>query len=216
MNVSKTPSGAFGVDETAVPLTYDSFLRVLGLGGLDPRLGGPHKKAQLFRLTLEYLDGKQLLESHDGDRPSLGQLELRLPGTSFVVRLSEATQEELYAFVTVAFMLVTTGHVDVQSLTAVAVAAVVARTRRLRPQYGERSVVDALAQARRPTLGEALRILFGKPCRYPKSNCRFIDDQGGHCTLTIDQIEQIVADLAERKIVRRLNSVAPYEYGLVV
>jgi hypothetical protein len=34
--------------------------------------------------------------------------------------------------------------------------------------------------------------------------------------LTIEQIEQIVADLAERKIVRRLNSVAPYEYGLVV
>jgi hypothetical protein len=77
---------------------------------------------------------------------SAGELPLRIPGTSLVVRLTGPVEAELKALIAVGAYILGSGHLDPQAITLVAATALMARIRKLDADLGERSVVDALGE----------------------------------------------------------------------
>jgi hypothetical protein len=143
-------------------------------------------------------------------------LPLKMPGTSAVVRLGKSDRDELECLLGLALCVVNMGTIDVKSVTVARPVALSSRVGRLRKEYGERSIFDALGEVDRPTIRDVTLALYGKPCRYPKTDCRFRNHDGKECAILRDQVEKTIEDLAARRILRRRNAVEPYEYSAVI
>jgi hypothetical protein len=133
-----------------------------------------------------------------------------VPGTSAVVRLGKPDRNELEVLLDLALYVVNMGTIDVKSVAVSALVSLSRRVGRLRKEYGERSIFDALGEVDRPTIRDVTIALYGKPCRYPKTDCRFRNRDGKECAILKDQAEKTIEDLAARRILRRRNAVEPY------
>lgn len=198
-----------------ITLTPDSFLAALGLGDLEKRLRSAEERQALFELTIEYLK-----ENGQGSTASLptstssSELQLKVPGVALVVRLNAPTREELVALIALAYFVFGTGGIDVRSVALAGLTGLLARMRRLRAQYGERSIIEALADLHRPTAGQITLALFGRPCRFPDADCRFMEGSSLRCAISNEDVTKIATDLVTRGLLRRLNAVEPYEFGV--
>lgn len=199
-----------------VVLTPDSFLGSLGLSSLEHRLRDPAQRDLLFRLAVDFLKDHVPPAHSPKTDIAINELPLKVPGTSIVVRLGKLEQGELEKLLVLALYVAGTGSIDVKSVTVAGLVALRDRVDRLRKEYGESSIFDVLGEVDRPTIRDVTLALHGKPCRYPKADCRFRNHDGEECSISKDQVEKTVEDLVVRRILRRRNAVDPYEYSAVI
>jgi hypothetical protein len=168
----------------------------------------------LFRITVDYLATQGAVGGVTTHESWLSEASSRIPGTAVVVRLSKPTSDELKALVVAAAALIAIGSADAKTITVAAAIAMMNRIKKARKEYGEVSILDAIAELRRPTAEAVSTFLFGNPCRYPGSECRFIS-QNGDCSISRDAVTATMADMTRTGILRQKNSVEPIEYGIV-
>jgi len=147
---------------------------------------------------------------------AMGELSLKVPGTAIIVRLGSPGKQELAAVLGLACYMFGSGMLDAKSITLVGVMAVLSRVRSLRAEFGERSIIDALGEVDRKTKENVTVALYGKPCRYPRANCRYLASDGRHCAIETSQVSATIDDLVHRNILRSRSAVEPIEYGLVI
>ena len=203
------------MNESIATLTPDTFLNVLGLREVEQQLRGVDQREALFKLTVAFLKERALPAEVLPNNASLAEFPLRVPGTAVVVRLSGSVQQEVAALLGVAGYLLGSGMLDAKSVTLVGVMALLTRLRKLRTDFGERSIVDVLGEVDRKTARNVASLLYGKPCRYPRSNCRYRAPNGEHCIIGLNQVEATLNDLVERNILRRLTAAEPTEFTVV-
>jgi len=197
-----------------IEISKDSFLRALELSDVESRLSGPDERDFLFRIVLETLASRGI-ETLDSTTNEPGfELPMRVPGTSFVVRLDRPTQNELALLVSVAFVVAGDGHVDPKTVAATALAGLLARVKKLNTAEGERSVFEAVRQASPPTAKTITLALHGRPCRHPSVQCRFMAGDALNCGIDLTGAEATLLALVEKNVLVRRNSVEPREYGV--
>ena len=179
------------------------------------KLNGANQQSALFWLAISFLRERAVVaEAPEPELPP-GTLAMRIPRTAFVVRLSGPVQDELKQVLAVGAYVLGTGKLDAQALTLVSVMALLTRLRKLNVDYGERSIVDALDEVTEKSARQVGLQLFGKPCRYRQSNCRYRGPDSDSCNISVDQVRGILVDLVERSVLRKLTSVEPAEYSVI-
>lgn len=202
------------MSESASVLTPDTFLRVLGLPDIERKLNGAAQRAVLFALVTQFV-GDQGCAGTSAPLAPAGELPLRIPGTSLVVRLTGPVEAELKALIAVGAYILGSGHPNPQAITLVAATALLARIRKLDADLGERSVIDVLGEPGKKSARDIMLKLYGKPCRHPRANCRFRADDQAHCAISLDTTKAILDGLAEQGILRTLPYIDPPEYTVV-
>jgi hypothetical protein len=200
-------------NDQLVRISRDSFIEPLGLPDVGGALQDPAAVDALYQLASEYLAEEELIVSESPTDMSPNELPFKIPGTPLTVRMSQPTQEELTAILSIA-VLVLGAHAP-DELTLAGALAALGRVRLLRARYGERSMVEALSEAKPPTPENVVLVLYGKPCRYPDADCRFMAGSSV-CGLSREGAAKTLSFLVERKVLRRLNATEPFEYALVV
>jgi hypothetical protein len=203
------------MSESASVLTPDTFLQVLGLPDIERKLNGSEQRIALFALAAEFLGDQAVFPGTPAPPMPTGELPLRIPGTSLVVRLTGPVEAELKALIAVGAYILGSGHPDPQAITLVAATALLTRIRKLDVDLGERSVVDALGEPGGKSARGIMLKLFGRPCRHPGSNCRFRADGQGHCAISLDTTKAILEGLTAQGVLRTLPYINPPEYGVV-
>lgn len=203
------------MSEPTKVLTPDTFLQTLGVPDIGTKLVGADQRSALFWLAIGFL--RERTEVAKAPEPKLppGTLAWKIPKTAFVVRLSGQVQGEIKQVLAVGAYIIGTGKLDAQALTLVGVMALLTRLRKLNADYGERSIVDALDEVTEKSARRVGLQLFGKPCRYPGSNCRYRKPGGDSCNISLDQIQHTLEDLVGRGILRKLTSAEPVEYAVI-
>ena len=196
-------------------LTPDTFLRTLGMPDVVTKLNGADQQSALFWLAIGFLRERAMVAKAPEPELPPGTLGMRIPRTAFVVRLSGPVQDELKQVLAVGAYILGTGKLDAQALTLVSVMALLTRLRKLNVDYGERSIVDALDEVTEKSARRVGLQLFGKPCRYPQSNCRYRGSDSDNCNISLDQVQGILEDLVERGVLRKLTSAEPAEYSVI-
>lgn len=203
------------MSESASVLTRDTFLQVLGLPDIERKLNGAEQRIALFALAAEFLGDQAVFPGTPAPSTPTGELPLRIPGTSLVVRLTGPVEAELKALIAVGAYILGSGHPDPQAITLVAATALLTRIRKLDVDLGERSVVDALGEPGGKSARGIMLKLFGRPCRHPRSNCHFRADEQGHCAISLDTTKAILEGLTAQGVLRTLPYINPPEYGVV-
>lgn len=203
------------MNEPVNVLTPDTFLQTLGLLDIERKLNGANQRSALFWLAIDFLRVRTVVTKAPEPEVPPGVLTMRIPRTAFVVRLSGPVQDEIKEILAVGAYILGAGKLDAQALTLVGVMALLTRLRKLNVDYGERSVVDALGEVTEKSARWVGLQLFGKPCRYPRSNCRYRGPDGDHCNISLDQTQATLEDLVGRGILRKLTSAEPAEYAVI-
>lgn len=203
--------------EQYVTITEDTFLTIL-LGPAASQLPNmaPAQKGDVYAVVVEYLRQQGQIVGRPGDVQLPNELPLKIPGAAFVVCLSMPTREELSALIALSVLLAGSGSVDLKGLGVTALLAALTRIRKLRAEYGERSIVDIIAQMAPVTARDIVLSLHGKPCRYPKGTCQFLAEDSMTCALSLEEASRTLSALVERRVVRTLNAVPPLQFGLVL
>jgi hypothetical protein len=203
------------MSESASVLTPDTFLQVLGLPDVERKLNGAEQRTALFALATQFLGDQTVFPGTPAPPTPTGELPLRIPGTSLVVRLTGPVEAELKALIAVGAYILGSGHPDPQAITLVAATALLARIRKLDADLGERSVVDALGEPGEKSARGIMLKLYGRPCRHPRSNCRFRADDQVHCAISLDTTKVILEGLTAQGVLRTLPYINPPEYTVV-
>lgn len=194
-------------------ITRDTLLKQLNLPRLERLLPSPRQRERLFEIVAEYIENEALPLAVTQEPREQSGLPARIAGTSFHLRLSMPTAEELKEVtIAAAGLIAATGQADLKAITAAAVMSLRNRLSRARVDYGERSVVDVLMEARASlTADEVLIRLFGQSCRYPRSSCRH-QSAARDCTLNSQGLAAVLASLEGRGVLVAEQAVAPTEY----
>jgi len=203
------------MSESASILTPDTFLQVLGLPDIERKLNGAEQRIALFALAAEFLGDQAVFPGTTAPPTPTGELPLRILGTSLVVRLTGPVEAELKALIAVGAYILGSGHPDPQAITLVAATALLTRIRKLDVDLGERSVVDALGEPGGKSARGIMLKLYGRPCRHPRSNCRFRAGDQVHCAISLDTTKAILEGLTAQGVLRTLPYINPPEYGVV-
>lgn len=173
---------------------------------------------ELFRLVIDYATPRGLLRPVTSENAALAELSSRVFRSAFVIRLSEPTTEELKALVTAGAVVIALGGGDTKATIPVAAAALVRRLKKAQKEYGEVSILDAVQELQRqsllPTADSVSRFLFGNPCRYPASGCRYIASNGT-CSFRPDAVSTTMQAMVKDEKLLAKNSVEPIEYAIV-
>ncbi|GAB3988292.1 hypothetical protein GCM10029978_110300 [Actinoallomurus acanthiterrae] len=196
-------------------LTQETFLRVLGLSEIENGLRSPDDRHALYTAAIELVRQSRIMVESPDWTPASTSLDLRVPGTSIIIRLSRWQKEELTGAITAAAMVIGMAQSDPKTLTAAGVLALATRVSRLRAEYGERSIIEVLPSPARPTAAAITLLLHGNPCRHPESGCRFRAADGRHCAISREQVKETANLLVERGVLRVKNAVEPHEYAIV-
>jgi hypothetical protein len=203
------------MSESVSVLTPDTFLQVLGLPDIERKLNGAEQRIALFALAAEFLGHQAVFPGTTAAPTPTGELPLRIPGTSLVVRLTGPVEAELKALIAVGAYILGSGHPDPQAITLVAATALLTRIRKLDVDLGERSVVDALGEPGGKSGRGIMLKLYGRPCRHPRSNCRFRAGDQVHCAISLDTTKAILEGLTAQGVLRTLPYINPPEYTVV-
>jgi hypothetical protein len=202
--------------ENELILMPDNLFGALAIQDRESMLVRAADREALFGIAVEYFVQQGCIVRQDtGDASMHSELPLHIPGTAVTVRLGAPQREELVALIGAAALLVGAGKVDLRTITLATLSALLYRIRKVQAQYGERSVIEAISEIPRPTAEAIALDLFGKPCRFPETDCRYQSAHDVTCAITLDLVSATLADLEKRGIVRRLNAVDPIEFGLV-
>lgn len=203
------------MEQNEVTLTRDTFLRALDMPDVERVLGDADQRTALFGLAIDFLREKtevtRTLSVPDLPPGVLGAL---VPRTAFHVRLTGPIRDEVKEVLAVGAYILGTGRLDGHALTLVGVMALLTRLRKLNADYGERSIVDALGKADEKSAQRVTLQLNGKQCCYPQSSCRYRHSDG-NCIISLEQAQEVLNDLVDRGILRKLTSAEPVEYGVV-
>jgi hypothetical protein len=163
---------------------------------------------------VEYLHRQGLVLELATDMPAdtAQEVELRIPGTPLHVHVSAIKEPQLNEIITLFGGLGLGEHRFAITLTGL--QALGRRFSLLKSEFGERSIAEALNDAKPPTADAVAGVLHGAPCRHPRAGCRYMRD--GTCTIVEPAVTGTLEDLARRGIVHRLNAVAPYEYAVTI
>jgi hypothetical protein len=194
-------------------ISADHFLGPLGLPELRGAL--PQRRRELYEAIVEFLRGQGLVVDGATGAPAGAREEadLRIPGTPVHVHVSAIKEPQLNEIVTLLGGL-GLHHKGGYAITLAGLQALARLFSVLKTNYGERSVVEALTDAKPPTADAVTGVLHGAPCRHPGAKCRFMED--GTCTISRPAVATTLTDLDERGVVRRLNAVEPYEYAITI
>jgi hypothetical protein len=203
------------MSESASVLTPDTFLHVLGLPDIERKLNGAEQRTALFTLATQFLGDQAVFPGTPVPPTPAGELPLRIPGTSLVVRLTGPVEAELKALIAVGAYILGAGHPDPQAITLVAATALLTRIRKLDADLGERSVVDALGEPGGKSARGIMLKLYGRPCRHPRSDCRFRAGDQVHCAISLDTTKAILEGLTAQGVLRTLPYINPPEYTVV-
>lgn len=197
-----------------IVISADHFLGPLGLPELPGAL--PQRRRELYEAIVEYLQhGGRIIERAKGTPTGSAQeADLRIPGTPVHVHVSAIKEPHLNEIITLLAGLGLHEQGGEYALTFAGLQALARLFSVLKTEYGERSIVEALRAVKPATADAVTGVLHGAPCRHPPAKCRFMQD--GTCTILEPAVTTILADLASRGVVRRLNAVEPYEYALTV
>lgn len=191
-------------------ITSEHFLAPLGLPELNG--GSSERRRELFIAIVEFLATRDLLDERatPADRTP-DELHLRVPGTPVHVRLGAIGEPELREIVALVGGL---GLIDdpKTTITLTGLLALSRLVQKLRTEYGERSIVEAIKDAQPRTAAAITGILHGAPCRHPSAGCRFAVDRT--CGIELDTAAATLENLVERNVLRRLNAAEPYEYAV--
>lgn len=203
------------MNQEELTLTPDTFLRVLGVPNVEQVLGSAAHRKALFDLAMDFLR-EEAEVTRIWSYPDLppGTLGMLVPRTAFHVRLTGPVQDEVKQILAVGAYILGTGRLDGQALTLVGVTALLTRLRKLNADYGERSIVDALGKVTEKSAQRVTLQLNGKPCCYPQSSCRYRQSDG-NCVISPEQTQEVLNDLVDRGILRKLTSAEPVEYAVV-
>jgi len=203
--------------ETAAVMVIhsDNFLEIIGLSPAEVKLKTPEMRDNLFRIAREFLVERGLIASAPAERFALSEASMRVPGTAFTIRLSAPTSEELKALVAAAAAIMLLGGADPKTVTVTSAIALMNRVKKARTEYGETSILDAIRDLPRSTAKSVSKYLYGEPCRYPKSSCRYIA-ANGTCSFKPKAVAATMESMAARKILFAKNAVEPIEYGIVI
>lgn len=196
-----------------VLISRDSFLEPLGLGNLAGRITGRQARERVYELLVDYLRMAGLVEEREPDQVGLAELPLRIPGTPLTVRLAPTSQDSLELMG--GLIVAAVGHpvVGMGALTASGVLQAARRIRVSRAQFGERSVLDALAGGAQ-TAEDVVLALYNRPCRHLAAKCQFLDAATGLCALGKAEASAVLDDLVAQSVVRRRNPVPPIRYSI--
>lgn len=202
------------VSERSVIITPDTFFERLGIGWVEPELHGEDAARKAYSLIISYLQSRELATPLDVPPSTNEELPFKIPGVPFTVRLTDATDAEIGLIgVVIAFLMGADAHWE--EATPLGFLEIMRRVRRLRSEYGELSVFEALREAPRPTTRDAALQLYGKPCRQRNPQCQFYDTAGA-CAITLSAVEKIINALVHARVLRQLNAAPPFEYGVVL
>lgn len=193
-------------------ITAETYLKALGLERPPGTLTDPEHRAALYGLVIEFLADRDCAEPASGPTDASG-LDMRLMGTAVHVRLGAPTAEELRVFVALA-ALVLGAVLDPAAISAASVVSLKQRIGKTDARFGERSVVDAVLELGRATAADVVLRLYGKPCRHPSADCRYMRD--GVCGLDRKSAEALVEGLVTRRILRQLTPAPPIEYRIEI
>lgn len=196
-----------------VTITAEHFFGPLGLA--EPPQGTlPQRRRELFVALVELLDERGLVvreSAQPADRP-LREVDLRVPGTPIHVHLGAVGDTEIQEAIAIASGLGLLHQGGEVILTFAGLKKLLGLFSRLKTQYGERSVIEALRDARPPTADGVAGVLHGAACRHPNADCRY--NESGLCAITASVVEDTLTSLAARGVVVARNAVAPIEYGV--
>lgn len=190
-------------------------MQVLGLPDIERKLNGAEQRTALFTLATQFLGDQAVFPETPVPPTPAGELPLRIPGTSLVVRLTGPVEAELKALIAVGAYILGSGHPDPQGITLVAATALLTRIRKLDADLGERSVVDALGEPGGKSARGIMLKLYGRPCRHPRSDCRFRAGDQVHCAISLDTTKAILEGLTAQGVLRTLPYINPPEYTVV-
>ena len=194
----------------------ENFLGVLGLRGEQVGINSPKLRDDLYQLAVEYLEARELIV--DGPPKAAltpGELPVRIPKTSIVVRLGRPETDELKAIIAVGSALLVSGSYDSKTISLGVVLMVLNRLRNARREYGEVCILDVIPGALSAMVDNFVKALYGLPCRYPRAGCRFMTEDK-ICAMDRQQAEQTVQGMVNRRTLNRKNEADPIEYGLPV
>lgn len=197
-----------------VTVTRDSFLEPMGLTEVAAGLRSPEQVDALYRLVLEYAAEAGAVEDLPESGVGMGELPLRLPG-GYSLSLGKLDLGSMQTLLALGGVLLSMSFPPA-GITLAAVVLVQDRLTKLKAEYGERSVVDAVAETKPATVRDVTLALYGKPCRHPDAGCRFVAAATGTCGIGLDAVGTTLDALVERKVLARLNAVEPIEYGIAL
>jgi hypothetical protein len=191
-------------------ITAEHFLGPLSMPELQG--GIPARRRELFAAVAAYLALQDLLETPDPDlivEPD--ELALRIPGTAVYVKLSAVGDPQLKEIIALLGGLGLL-HEPKTTITLTGLLTLGRLVTLLRAKYGERSIIEALREARPPTPAAVSGVLHGAPCRHLGAGCRYAQD--GTCTISMDAVTTTLGDLSRRGVLIELSAVEPHEYRL--
>jgi hypothetical protein len=201
------------IDERSQTVTRDNFVNVLHLEGAASHVRDRERVNKLYELVLEFL--KSAAASEPVGVENSGDIAFRIPGTAVHFRLTGLLQDSLKDLVT-AFLLVEGISAGRHELVlAGLVKTAMEHLSSLETRLGERCVVESLGEITPTTTENVCINLFNNMCRYPGAQCQFMD-KDAVCTIQPSASKGVFESLEARKLVRRIRTVDPEEWVIVV
>jgi hypothetical protein len=198
--------------EHSQTLTRDYFVRVLDLGRAASHVRDRERLSVLYNLVLEHL--KSSGSSTSDGTESIGDVAFRIPGTAIHFRLTGLLQDGLKDLVTAYLLVEKVAAGRHELVLAGLIKTVMEHLSLLRTALGERCIVESLGEITPATAENVCINLFNNICRYPKAQCQFMDKESV-CTMQLVPANSSLQSLEAKKIVRRIRTLDPEEWGIV-
>lgn len=194
-------------------LTRDNFVRVLDLGRAASHVRDRERLSVLYDLVLEHL--KSSGSSSSVRTESSGDVAFRIPGTAVHFRLTGLLQDSLKDMVTAYLLVEKIAAGRHELVLAGLVKTVMEHLSLLRTALGERCIVESIGEITPATVENVCINLFNSICRYPKAQCQFMDRES-ICTMQLVPSKSSLQYLEAKKIVRKIRTLDPEEWAIVV
>lgn len=203
------------MSDEEVLLTRDTFLSQFGLDNKASNIDS-EKINHLYHLTIQYLDEKGIASQTDPKQVRSDELAYMVPHVPLHVRLSAPSRDELQDFLSCGLALLGMVSVQPAALTAGILMSLLSRIRLLNAQNGERCIVEAVQESRRPSERNICEILRGNECRRPSVKCRCQDSKKNLCLMELKDARAALVILCEKKVIKLEKAYEPPEYQIVL
>ena len=201
----------------SVLISRDTFLDVLQLQAAREKLRERERIDDLYLALVDFLSDQD--ESPVIDLPQAYEprgLDLKVPGMPVHINLSRFIFDKLESFVAAYLIIDGATQDNYMKVTAAIVVGFMNKLTYLRKHYGELCAVESLAEVATKGTKDVCLNLFGKPCRYPKANCQFLEKEMGVCNFELKAIEQTLEALGKKSVVEKANNSEPIIWKITV
>jgi len=201
-------------DENSLTLTRDNFVKVLGLDKVVSYVPDRERVTVLYGVLLEFLQSRGSLSAVESSLGT-GDLAFRVPGTAVHFRLTGLLTDSLTDLVTAYLLIEKIAPGRHELVLAGLTKTVMGHLSRLRTELGERCVVESMGETAPPTTENICLNLLNNMCRYPKANCQFMD-RDSVCSIPLSASKETLESLEAKKLVRKIRTIEPQEWAIVV